>query len=194
MHIQHEIPLHCKWVTLGPVSKLFMGSYSIMWLWFSISISLNLAIVRLRGDICALDKKMAISRATPREFAHVAIVEQTVEHSNGTVAVLKCRAAVIHPLLLLSTPSCLSGLPPKEIAVRTGVHDWRTYRSTKQDRRVRGSIPYETDRDGAHGSNLALLVLEEPLRFDEYTSPIAIPELHGRRKGKKDCEMDFCQH
>lgn len=85
-----------------------------------------------------------------------------------------CGASVIHPLLLLTAASCLIDLSPSSIQVVTGDHQLSISEGTEQIRNVSRAIIHEHWDLPTKDNDIALLVLDEPLRFDNYTSPIQL--------------------
>ena len=98
-----------------------------------------------------------------------------------------CSAAIIHPLLLLTTANCVNGFNATEIIAVTGDYRKSTLEGTEQVRTVTQMITHGNFTPLTWDNDIALLVLAEPLQFDNYTRAIEIPRSKSR-KGK----FSFC--
>ena len=94
-----------------------------------------------------------------------------------------CSAAVIHPLLLITAARCTRYFRAGDFAV-TGDHRKSTFDGTEQVRTVKRIIIHENYDPPTFDNDIALLVLEEPLRFDNNTRFIEIPRWNLSRKRK----------
>ena len=141
--------------------------------------SRDLKLVHFR----TLDDKMEMSSANYGELPQ----DGAVGLDGGTTLVNACGAAVIHPLVLVTTARCRFG--SGKIAAVTGFYRRRYFDDTVQKRNVRTVIPHGMYNSRTLDNNIALIVLEEPLRFDDYTSPIEIPE--GNRSRKRNSGIEF---
>ena len=94
-----------------------------------------------------------------------------------------CSASVIHPLLLITTAGCTRYFRAGDIAV-PGDYKRSTLDGTEQERTVEEIIVHEDHNPRTYDNDIALVVLHEPLRFDNYTKPVHIlrPELSRKRK------------
>ena len=86
-----------------------------------------------------------------------------------------CGASVIHPLLLLTAAHCVhNSYKPGEIQAVTGDHNQVVAEGTEQIRNVRKFILHPGWNNETLDNDIALLVLERPLEFVNYTSPITL--------------------
>ena len=94
-----------------------------------------------------------------------------------------CSASVINPLVLITTAQCASRIQAGDIAV-TGDYQRSTEDGTEQERTVSRIIIHEKYDQKSYDSDIALVVLEEPLQFDDFTRIIEIPRRKLSRKRK----------
>ena len=87
-----------------------------------------------------------------------------------------CGASVIHPLLLLTAAHCLANVIPTDIRAVTGTLDLRNLNASVQSRNVVHVIEHEKYNDTTWENDIAILVLNESLVFDNFTQPIDIYE------------------
>ena len=95
-----------------------------------------------------------------------------------------CSASVIHPLLLLTTAQCLQYSSAEGILAVTGDYHMGSLEGTEQIRNIRQVIVHENWDAQTFDNNVAILVLEDPLRFDNYTRIINIPRGNISRQSK----------
>ena len=135
----------------------------------------------LYGNIYELVDKMLTTNASYGELQHTAYLYQEV--STGRFS---CRAAIVHSLLLLTSATCALSFPLKETRVEAGMFRLQHFHHTKQERSVRQIIVHE-DFDRQTGfNNIGIIVLDEPLRFDDFTRPIEISDENKSQKRKYD--------
>ena len=83
---------------------------------------------------------------------------------------------MIHPLLLLTAAHCLANVIPTDIRAVTGTLDLRNLNASVQSRNVVHVIEHEKYNDTTWENDIAILVLNESLVFDNFTQPIDIYE------------------
>ena len=96
-----------------------------------------------------------------------------------------CSASIIHPLLLLTAAHCLTNHKAAQIRVVTGAVDLKHYKGNEQFREVRRVIKHENWNETTWDNDIALLVLNESLIFDNFTKPIDIHKRAATGFGKQ---------
>ena len=87
-----------------------------------------------------------------------------------------CGASIIRPLILLTAAHCFAKIhSPETIKAVTGEHQLSVHEGTEQIRRVSRLILHEHYDSETSDNDIALLVLDEPLEFNNRTQPIRIP-------------------
>ena len=94
-----------------------------------------------------------------------------------------CSASVIHPLHLLTAAHCLTNYKPGEIRVVTGALDLKRFNGSEQFRKVRHVIKHENWNETTWNNDIALVILNESLVFDNFTQPIGIHKRGATGKG-----------
>ena len=113
------------------------------------------------------------------EFSHQVWLRQTAYPQNFI-----CSASVISPLLLLTVAHCTRFYGSEGLMAVTGDYRMRSYEGTEQIRKLRRVIVHEKWNAQTGDNDIAILVLEDPLRFDNYTRPIEIPRGNVSRRSK----------
>ena len=115
--------------------------------------------------------------AAPGQFPHQVSLRNV---SRGNTHF--CSGSVIDHFFLLTAASCFTyGFTPGAIQIVAGVHELNATGGTEQVCSVGRAIIHENYNTTTWDNDIALLILNEPLRFDDYTKPI---RLRSREKGK----------
>ena len=87
-----------------------------------------------------------------------------------------CGASIIHPFLLLTAAHCITTLNlfPDQIQVIAGEHSLDVAEDGEQVRNVSQIILHDGWNMKTLENDIAILVLNEPLQFDNYTRSIDI--------------------
>ena len=110
--------------------------------------------------------------ARPGEFAHQAYL--FISLLDGTV---KCGASIIHPMLLLTAAHCVYDvINPQKITVVTGEHDTSVNEGREQWLSVRSAVIHESYNEDESENDIALLILQSPIRLDNFSKAIKIPQ------------------
>ncbi|KAM8964878.1 coagulation factor IX [Sarcophilus harrisii] len=87
-----------------------------------------------------------------------------------------CGGSIINEKWVITAAHCIE--PDNEITVVAGEHDTETKEGTEQTRRVIRVIPHHTYNasKNMYSNDIALLELEEPLKLNEYVTPICVAD------------------
>ncbi|XP_065361311.1 uncharacterized protein LOC135954976 isoform X2 [Calliphora vicina] len=88
-----------------------------------------------------------------------------------------CGAVIISKKLILTAAHCLAGYPKGSYFVRMGDHYANIAESSEVDSNIENWYIHEKFRDQKHMNNdIALILLKNPVRFNDYVQPICLPE------------------
>ena len=96
-----------------------------------------------------------------------------------------CGASVIQALLLLTAAHCFNKYKPEDVRAVTGAHNLANYNGSAQIRGVRRVIKHENWNKTTWDNDIAILVLNESLVFDNFTKPVDIYERGAKGKRKQ---------
>ena len=89
-----------------------------------------------------------------------------------------------HALLLLTAAHCFNEYKATDFRAVTGAHNLTNYNGSEQFRSLRHVIKHENYNTTTWDNDIAILVLNESLVFDNFTKPVAIWEGGARDKRK----------
>ena len=87
-----------------------------------------------------------------------------------------CSAAIINSLLLVTVAHCVNRYNASKKRAVTGRRSLRTLEGTEQVRNISEIIRHDQYNRRTFDHDIALLVLDQPLEFDDFMRPIGIPE------------------
>ena len=92
-----------------------------------------------------------------------------------------CGASVIYPLILLTAAHCFPS-PQKLESVQAvgGAHNLNNPTGNEQVRKISRLIIHENWDFGTANNDIAILVLDRPFEFNNFTKPIRIPSPNAR--------------
>lgn len=98
-----------------------------------------------------------------------------------------CGGSIIHSVLILTAAHCITklNLEPEQIVVVAGEHILDATEEGEQARYVTQIIIHGGWNTTTSDNDIAILVLNEPLLFDNYTRPIEIAKGDDVRSGKQ---------
>ena len=92
---------------------------------------------------------------------------------------------MINSLLLLTAAHCFTSYKPTDVRAVTGAHNIANYHGNEQFRSIVGVVKHENWNEATWDNDIALLVLNESLVFDNFTQPIDIWKTGTNGKGKQ---------
>ena len=124
--------------------------------------------------------------ANPGEFPHQAVF--SYERSGKTIS---CGASIIHPLLLLTAAHCVYGnINPETVSAFTGEQDRRQHEGTEQSHPVRSIIVHEQFNTSTLDNDVAILVLQNPIKLTNFTKIIRTASPDERVPGRVEKNID----
>ena len=116
------------------------------------------------------------------EFPYQVILEYPRQNS-------VCGASIIAPLLLLTAAQCVWRKKPSELYAVAGENKQLVPEGTEQTLRVRQIIIHRNFTGSKYGerpldNDIAILVLTQPIKFNNYVKPIQIPHQQQILPGK----------
>ena len=114
--------------------------------------------------------RMAVAK--PGEYPHQ--VSLRTSSPDSPLPKHFCGASVIHPWLLLSAAHCFERIKPPNILAIPGDHSHSGSEKGEQPRNVTDLILHPKWDNQTWENDIAILVLDEPLEFDENVRPILL--------------------
>ncbi|KAL9908665.1 tequila isoform 2-T2 [Glossina fuscipes fuscipes] len=101
-----------------------------------------------------------------------------------------CGAVLISKRLLLTAAHCLAGYPKGSYFVRMGDHYANIAEASEVDSYIDNWYIHEKFRDQKHMNNdIALVLLKNPVRFNDYVQPVCLPEKTSHLETNRVCTI-----
>ncbi|XP_061402940.1 uncharacterized protein LOC133338851 [Musca vetustissima] len=101
-----------------------------------------------------------------------------------------CGAVIISKKLILTAAHCLAGYPKGSYFVRVGDHYANIAESSEIDSNIENWYIHERFREEKHMNNdIALILLKNALRFNDYVQPICLPEKGSLLQANRMCTI-----
>ncbi|XP_073842048.1 tequila isoform X2 [Musca autumnalis] len=101
-----------------------------------------------------------------------------------------CGAVIISKKLILTAAHCLAGYPKGSYFVRVGDHYANIAESSEVDSNIENWYIHERFREEKHMNNdIALILLKNGLRFNDYVQPICLPEKGSQLQANRKCTI-----
>ena len=127
--------------------------------------------------------------ASPGEFAH----QVSLQFTERPAFPHFCGASIIHPLILLTAAHCFKAdFKLNTVRAFAGEHNLWVPEGNEQVRNVIQRISHENwtgSLDTVMDNDIALLVLDEPLEFNNFTKPIRIPKTNSLPASKNKLQI-----
>ncbi|XP_011290630.1 uncharacterized protein LOC101896627 isoform X2 [Musca domestica] len=101
-----------------------------------------------------------------------------------------CGAVIISKKLILTAAHCLAGYPKGSYFVRVGDHYANIAEASEVDSNIENWYIHERFREEKHMNNdIALILLKNSLRFNDYVQPICLPEKGSQLQANRMCTI-----
>ena len=112
--------------------------------------------------------------ANPGQYPYIVSLQRR-KAKHGYVHI--CGATIIHPLILLTAANCLQGVTTwtgGRFRAMSGAHNLNHLSGNEQVRHITDAITHPGWDNITKVNDIALIVLTQPLNFDEFTQPIPL--------------------
>ncbi|XP_075162252.1 tequila isoform X2 [Haematobia irritans] len=101
-----------------------------------------------------------------------------------------CGAVIISKKLILTAAHCLAGYPKGSYFVRVGDHYANIAEASEIDSNIENWYIHERFREEKHMNNdIAIILLKNALRFNDYVQPICLPEKGAQLEANRKCTI-----